>query len=82
MGTALCCFKNADRINSRKEENNKTHESASLITVKIWKNQLGYTEPLKFDYPQNITHKSFKQIHKDVSRTFPASPYFATERHQ
>ena len=35
---------------------------------------MGYmnqNQQIVFDYPSNVEHKTFKQIRKDITRTFP-----------
>lgn len=72
MGNTLNCFKTSTKSPFKQPiQNQETH---SIIDIKIWKEVMGYmnqNQEIVFDYPSNVEHKTFKQIRKDITRTFP-----------
>lgn len=81
MGNSkLNCFKNGERPETYKKFPLSTLEINFNNYIKNWKIMLGCTtqaQAINFTYSSEIVHKAFKQINKDITRTYPDAPFFA-----
>lgn len=71
--TLLNCFKTSTKPLPFKQPI-LANGTPSIIDLKVWKEVMGYmnqNQQIVFEYPSNVEHKTFKQIRKDITRTFP-----------
>ena len=84
MGTAISCLQKPHNKKSKKVKppQHSQYQPPKASHLIIWKRELGITDNSKFisfEYPIDIQHNSFKQINKDIRRTFPDSQFFRSE---
>lgn len=85
MGQVLSCLQKPHDHKKKKYEQksrNAKHQVLTSNQFMEWHKQLGITDDskiIKFAFPPSLIHSSFKQIEKDIERTFPDAEFFKEE---
>lgn len=80
MGNSnLNCFKSKPKPAHQPLPSSVSQPGPSFAAIRHWKQALGCDKTendIVFEYDTSIVHPTFRQIEKDILRTYPQSPFF------